>query len=163
MDRNPLPIDEVLTILATTPERLAVLTAGVAPAQLKTAPEEGEWSANEVLAHLRSCADMWGDCIERILAEDHPTIRAVNPTTWIEETDYRERAFRPSLRAFSTQRAHLVAILEPSPPRAWARAATVTGAGAVFERTVHAYASKLARHERPHIKHIERILNTVKA
>jgi hypothetical protein len=26
-----------------------------------------EWSAVEVLAHLRACGDVWGGCIARIL------------------------------------------------------------------------------------------------
>ncbi len=95
-----------------------------------------------------------------MLAEDHPTLRAVNPTTWIKRTDYPELEFPPSLHAFVTQRADLLAVLEPLPPAGWARAATVTGAGRVLQRTVLSYAAWLARHERPHLKQIARIVNT---
>ena len=84
MPKRSLTIEQVLTLLAETPRRIAALTAGLAPAQLHTAPNHGEWSANDVLAHLRSCADVWGNCIEVIIAQDTPTIRAVNPTTWIQ-------------------------------------------------------------------------------
>ena len=63
MPKRPLTIEQVLTLLAETPPRIAALTAGLAPAQLRTAPNHDEWSANDVLAHLRACADMWGDCI----------------------------------------------------------------------------------------------------
>jgi hypothetical protein len=55
-----LPIDIILMILKQTSPRLAKLTAGLAPAQLHTAPSVGEWSANEVLAHLRACNEVWG-------------------------------------------------------------------------------------------------------
>jgi hypothetical protein len=48
-------------------------------------------------------------------------------------------------------------------PKDWTRAATVRGAGAPLESTVHDYATRLARHERTHVKQIERILNTVNA
>ena len=156
-----LTIEQVLTLLEATPPRLAALTAGLAPAQLRTAPTPDEWSANEVLAHLRACADVWGGCIMTMLAEDRPTLRAVNPRTWIEKTDYRELDFRRSLGAFAAQRAELLAILEPLPHESWSRAATVTGAGRVLERTVLDYAQRLARHERPHVKQIERIVNTL--
>jgi len=149
-------------LLAETPPRIAALTAGLAPAQLRTAPNPGEWSANDVLAHLRSCADMWGDCIATIIAEDRPTIRAINPTTWIKKTDYPELEFRPSLRSFATQRADLLAVLEPLPHEGWSRTATVTGAGAVLARTVMTYAQWLARHERTHFKQIARIANTMR-
>ncbi len=78
---TPLTIEQVLTLLAETPPRLAALTAGATPAQLQARPGPAEWSLNEILAHLRSCADMWGGYIRTILAEDRPTFRAVNPTT----------------------------------------------------------------------------------
>ncbi len=156
MPEKPLPIEQVLTLLAQTPPRIAALTADLAPAQLRTAPNQGEWSANDVLAHLRACADVWGDCIAAILAE-MPALRAVNPRTWIKQTDYLDLEFRPSLQAFATQRAGLLAVLEPLPREAWSRAATVSGAGKALERTVHFYAQWLATHERPHVKQIARI------
>ena len=114
-----------------------------------------------MLAHLRACADMWGKCIAVILSEDRPTIKAVNPTTWIKKTNYCEQEFKPSLQAFTAQRAELLAMLKPLAPEAWSRMATVTGAGKPRERTVHTYAQWLANHERSHIKQIERIVNTL--
>ena len=161
MPSRSLTSAQVLTMLAATPPRIAALTAGLLPAQLHTAPAPDEWSANEVLAHLRACADMWANCIVEIIAHDRPTLRAVNPTTWINKTDYREQAFQPSLDAFTTQRADLLAVLEPLAPEGWARAATVTGAGNVLERTVLFYAQWLAGHERQHLKQLERIVNTM--
>jgi hypothetical protein len=161
MPSGSLSIEQVLTMLAATPPRIAALTAGLGPAQLRTAPNPDEWSANEVLAHLRACADMWGNCIAAMIAQDRPALRAVNPRTWIRKTDYLEQEFQPSLRAFTAQRSQLLAVLEPLPPEGWARRATVTGAGAVLERTVLFYAQWLARHERPHVKQIERIVNSL--
>jgi hypothetical protein len=79
----------------------------------------------------------------------------------MEKTDYREQEFQPSLQAFTAQRADLLAMLEPLAPGSWSRAATVTGAGKPLIRTVHFYAQWLAIHERPHIKQIERIANTM--
>ena len=87
---------------------------------------------------------MWGGCIAAILAEDRPTIKAINPTTWINSTNYRELEFQPSLDAFTAQHAALQ-----------------TGAGKPLERTVIFYAQWLAHHERPHIKQIARIVNAL--
>ncbi len=157
----PLTIKQVLTLLAEAPPRLASLTEGLTPAQLRATPNQGEWSANDVLAHMRSCADVWGNCIAEIIAQDHPTIRAVNPRTWIKSTDYPEPEFQPSLQAFANQRTALLAVLETLLPESWSRRATVTGAGKPIERTLHSFAGRLARHERPHIKQIERIVNTM--
>lgn len=163
MPRGPLSTAQLLSALAATPARIAELSAGLTDEQLQTAPAPGEWSANQVLAHLRSCADVWGECMATIISQEHPTIRAVNPTTWIERTDYPAQAFQPSLQAFAAQRGALLALLEPLPPAAWSRSATITGAGAPLERTVQAYAQRLARHEQPHIKQIQRIALALRA
>ncbi len=159
MDDTPHTIEQILTMLAAMPARLADLTAGLPPAQLLAPPEPGAWSARDVLAHLRACADMWGQAIMQILGADRPTIKAVNPTTWIKQTDYREQPFEPSLQAFTAQRSELLAVLQPLAPAAWARMATVTGAGKPRQRTVYTYAQWLANHERSHLKQVERIVD----
>lgn len=162
MSDRLLSVDQVLTILPDTPKRIAALTSGLTEDQLHTAPSPGEWSVNEVLAHLRSCADVWGGCIETMLAEDRPTLRAVNPTTWIKSTDYAEQQFRPSLQAFTGQRADLLSVLEPLRPEDWSRSAIVTGAGRPLERTVQFYAQWLARHERSHYRQIRSTVDAVR-
>jgi hypothetical protein len=98
-----------------------------------------------------------------ILNQDNPTIRAVNPRTWIKSTDYLDREFEPSLQAFTAQRAELLSVLHGIPPKAWLRAARVTGAGKALERTVQTYAESIAVHERPHLKQIMRIVSAVTA
>jgi hypothetical protein len=160
MTNKYLPIDKILAILKETPPRLAYLTPGLAPAELHTAPSAGEWSVNEVLAHLRACADVWGSYyIMTILAQDKPTIKARNPRTWIKNTDFLEQEFQPSLRAFTNQRESLLAVLEPLPPEDWARTNTLIGAGKPLQQTLLSHADGLARHERAHLKQIERTLN----
>ena len=156
-----LTIEQALVLLEATPPRLAALADGVTPAQLRAAPAPNEWSANDVLAHLRACADMWGKYIMAMLAEDRPTLRAVNPRTWIEQTNYRELDFQPSLQAFASQRAELLAVLKPLPADGWVRSAIITGAGKPLTLTVLSYAERLARHERPHVKQIERVVTTL--
>jgi hypothetical protein len=158
-----LAIDKILTILKETPPRLAKFTSGFIPAQLHTAPSAGEWSVNEVLAHLRACEDVWGSYyIMTILAQDHPTIKARNPRTWIKSTDYLEQNFQSSLRAFAKQRKKLLTVLESLSPKDWARTNTLIGAGKHLQQTLLSHADGLARHERAHLKQIERTLNTLK-
>jgi hypothetical protein len=161
--RSSFTIEQVLTLLEETPKRIAAATSGLTEAQLHRAAERGEWSANEVLAHVRACADVRGEPIRTIVAEDHPTFRAVNPLTWIETTDYFDLEFRRSFRAFTKQRADLLALLKRLPRKDWSRGATVTGAGAPLQRTVLFYAQWVARHERPHVKQIARIAATMHA
>jgi hypothetical protein len=112
-----------------------------------------------MLVHLRSCSVMWGMYIGVILSENKPTYKAVSPTTWIMQTDYREQDFKPSLQAYTTQRAGLLALLKPLPPDSWSRVAIVTGAGKPRQRSVYTYAQWLANHERSHLKQFKNIVD----
>lgn len=156
--KRMLTSDRTLALLAENPRRMRELRKGSGRAELHAPPARGEWSANGVLAHLRACADVWGGCIARILADETPTLRAVNPRTWIKQTDYLEQDFARSFNAFVAQRAALLRVLERLSPRDWERWATVTGAGKPLERTVLFYAQWLGDHERPHVKQMERIV-----
>jgi hypothetical protein len=155
-----LPSDQILAILKETPPRLKKLTSELKPVQLNNAPGTGEWSANAVLAHLRACDDVWGNYyIMTILAQQKPMIKARNPRTWFKETDYLEQVFQSSLRAFTKQRKKLLSVLESLSPKDWARTNTLIGAGKPLQQTLLSHADGLARHERAHLKQIERTLN----
>ena len=162
MPNKTLTIEKVLDILDGTPRRIDQLTAGLPPSLLRTAPAGGEWSANDVLAHLRACADVRGGALLRIIAEDRPTIRAVDPRSYLTQTDHLDLEFQTSIAAFAAQRQELMAALHRLPRDDWLRMATVTGAGAVLERTVLFYGQWLAGHERAHVKQIGRIVNAIR-
>lgn len=157
-----LPIEKILTFLAEHPSRIAAATAGLTAAQVRARPAPDEWSANDVLAHLRACADVWGSYIARILAEDKPAFRAVSPRTYIHQTGYPDQDFQPSLQAFIVQRADLLAVLESLAPEGWERQAIVTAVGKPIVRTVHTYSDRLARHEREHVRQIQQIAEAMR-
>lgn len=148
-------------MLAAGPPRIADLTAGLTPGQLVAPPAPGEWSLRDILAHLRACNDMWGGCIRLLLEEDRPVFKAMNPVTWVKQTDYLAVDFRPSFAALAGDRAALVAQLEPLPAEAWSRGGTALVAGRPRERTVSSYAHWLANHERSHLKHIARLARDI--
>ncbi len=154
MARQLMTTEQILSILRGTPERLRGLTGDLTEDELRAAAEPGQWSVTEIAAHLRSCADVWGRAIETIATTDHPTLRAVSPTTWIKSTDYRDLAFAPSWQAFGKQRDRLLALLGHLPDQGWSRTATVVGGGRPLELTVHSCADRLARHERAHCRQV---------
>lgn len=162
MYESSLTPHQLLDLLAAAPGRLLALTEGLTPAQLRMPPQPGEWSLTEVLAHLRSCADVWGGYIDTLLNQDAPTFRAVNPTTYMKRTDYPRLEFHPSLEAFSAQRAALLDLLRPLRPEAYSRSGTALTAGKPIVRTVHTYIEWLAVHERSHFKPIARIVDKVR-
>lgn len=157
-----LTIEQVLSALEEQPKTIARLTNRLGPGQLRHVPANGEWSLNDVLAHLRACADMWGKYMALIAEQDHPTFRAVNPRTWIDSTNYPDLEFEASFRAYRAQRTQLVKFLRSLAKAQWSRSATVTGGGSPRERTVLEYARWLANHERSHLRQIVRLSEAVR-
>ncbi|MGE5594657.1 MAG: DinB family protein [Hyphomicrobiales bacterium] len=156
MVAKPMTPEQAMELLEAAPRRIEAAVRGLPAGLLRVRPAEGEWSLNEVLAHLRACADVRGGAIREILAAPHPVIRAMDPRTWMAKTDYPDLDFDVSFAAFRKQREELLAALAELPPEGWVRAATVKGAGKPLERTVRDYAEWVAIHERPHLKQIER-------
>lgn len=148
---------EILNVLSDSSSRIEAAAAGLSDAQLASRPESEEWSPVEILGHLRACADVWGDQrIGGMLSEDEPTMRAVNPKRWMRDMDYDAVPFRTSFEAFSIQRRELLKRLQSISPSDWQRGATLTGGGAPRRYSVHSEADAIARHERAHIKQIEK-------
>ena len=151
MPGRTLTVDEVMAILPETPRRIAALTVGLTPTELRATPGPDAWSVNYVLAHLRACHDVLGGNILRIVSEDTPTWRRESPRSWIRKTDYPDWEFAPAFTAFKNQRTELLRVLEPLPPDGWDRVAMVTERdGEIEPRNVRYYGDWLAEHERQH-------------
>ena len=120
-----LTVDEIMAILPETPRRIADLTKGLTPAQLRASPEPGAWSVNDVMAHLRACHDVLGGNTLRILAEDRPVWKGMNP---------RAGSRRPTIRNGSSR-----------PPSRCSRSSAPTCCAGVVLGTVGSTASDLMR------------------
>lgn len=162
MPKLLVPIKKAMTLLQEQPKQIAELTAGLSKRQLHKPPEPGEWSCVELLGHLRTCSDMWGQAIDKILAENQPTFKAVNPRTWAAQVDYNQQNFAPSFATYNRQRIELLRQLNALKANDWLRCATVLIAGKATERSVHFYADWLAVHERTHIKQFKKTVAAVR-
>ena len=149
-------IRAVLTALSETPKQLARITRGCSDRQLHRPPEPGAWSAQEIVAHLQACAEVWGGSIERMIAEDRPTIRYVSPRSWIKKSDYLQQSFHACLSAFSDRRATLVETLRALDRIDWSRGATFTATTLGREATVLSYGRRIADHEAQHLVQLQR-------
>ena len=156
-----LEIESLLKSLAEAPQRMASVTNDLKLARLHAKPDTDAWSANDILAHLRSCADVWGKGILAMIAQDNPTLRYVSPRTWIRKTKYLEQDFHASLQAYTKQRNELLAALQPLPIEGWARPAIFTGTTRGRNQTVLSYARRIVDHENEHLYEIDGILKLV--
>jgi len=163
MKVSPAETESVLRLLAATPRRIASLSRDVEISKLHFRPHPDSWSTNDILAHLRACADVWGKSIVEMIIRDHPKLRYISPRSWIRKTDYLELEFRGSLKAFTDQRRELLRALKGLAIKDWSRSATFTTTTRGHEQTVFSYACRIAEHEHKHCDQIEAVLKLASA
>jgi hypothetical protein len=155
-----LTVEATLEILRGTIPRLTALTHGAPPEHLTAVTSYG-WSVNDQLAHLRSCQEVLGGNMLRIVREDHPAWKATSPRRGQER--YFGTAWDAAFSAFRDGRDELLATLDGLAPESWQRTATVTAPpNTVYEYSTLYYGDWLARHERSHLDHMARILEELK-
>ena len=151
-------IQAILKRLADTPRQVTRVARGVSTDELHRKPTPDAWSAHEILAHLQACAEVWGGSIDRMLTEEHPTIRYVSPRSWIRKTDFLEQDFRTLLDRFAIRRKALLETLTALEATGWTRRATVTGTTRGRDATVLVYATRIADHEVHHLPQFRRAI-----
>ena len=162
MARELMTMEQILSILRDTPERLRGLAGDLTEARLRAAPEPGEWSVTEIAADLRSCADVWGQAIETIAGTDYPTIRAVS-SDHLDRAYGLSRASVPFVVAGVQEAARSAArcARTPSRPGLVAKRHRTRGWHTTKELTVHSYAHRLARHERTHWRQVAKTVRAL--
>jgi hypothetical protein len=154
MKASSADIEKFVQILSETPLRISRATMGVGEARLQAKADKISWSVNDILAHLRSCADLWTYSIYALLAEPEPIFSDINERKWAKVTRYAELPFDDSFQVFSMQRGNLLRILTALPFESWERSAII------FERkhTIFTQTRRMAKHEQEHCEQIESLL-----
>lgn len=153
----------LLRLLAETPVRLAAMTSTLKSEHLAHKVNDDEWTVNEILAHLRVCAEVWGQRILVMISQDQPTLRYVSPRTVAKKCDYATQPFGLSLSEFSRQRHDLIQQLRALAQEAWSRGATFTGTTKGREQTILSYVQRIVDHEAAHLAQVEQILHGAKS
>jgi len=147
-------IELVLRLLTETPHHIATVTEALNDSQLHQRPDEKNWSANEILAHLRACADVWGQTIVAMLQDDEPALKDVSPRTWLKKTNYPELPFQESYRDFVDQRRALIQTLSDLTLADWSRGAMIKDR----RHTIFSQARRMALHEVTHCQQLETLV-----
>ena len=136
------------------PAKLKKASKGASERALATPPAKGEWSATELIAHLRACADVWSKSIDRMLDEDEPTIRYVSPRGVMKKPEYWDEPFTSAFKTYTDGRKALVDTLRSLSAAQWKRGAAIKGRSRAHE-TVLDYARNIASHEAAHLEQFE--------
>jgi DinB superfamily len=147
-------VESYLAILAKSPKRIAQAVRGFDETRLCLRADVKPWRVKDILAHLRSCSDLWTHSIYAMLAENEPVFSGINERTWAKVTRCAKLPFHESFQMFSLQRKSLVIVLRDVPFEAWERS------GIIFERrhSVFTQTRRMAKHENEHCEQIESML-----
>jgi hypothetical protein len=149
-------IERHLGLLSSSLDRIASHTQNLGEDQLHYRTREKEWSISEILAHLRSCSDVWGNTVEAMLTEENPLLPDIHPRQWLKRTNYLHLQFAESFQALTNQRAHLLSVLKQLTLEDWSRSATIGRR----KHTVFSQVRRMAKHEAGHVTQIESMLPT---
>lgn len=148
-------IEDLLSRLEDTPGRYAHLLRGRDEALLTARPGADDWSAREILAHVRAGDDLLTGRIYVILVRENPPFLEVNERRWDEIAGYVEYPLDLLLDSYALRRRELVLTLRRIGLSDWKR----TGEHAKRGRmTVYTIAKHISDHEIEHLTQLEGVL-----
>jgi hypothetical protein len=148
---TPKEIESHVAALSETLRRLHVLHDRCSDADLAKAPADGAWSANAVLAHLRSCQQVWSSTLYAMLLDDSPELPDIHPRAWGRLMEFPRRPFSENLTAFEFERGDLLHVLRDLAAADWSRTARIRGR----EVSVFSQVRRMADHEKGHWDQLE--------
>lgn len=155
---TPAEIEKHLTLLDQTPMRIAAACSDLDEIILHNSPNSQEWSATQILGHLRACEALWSFSIYAMLAYAQPMLPLLDERQWARTARYERFKFHESFQAFSLKRGELLGVLRPSPLESWTRTADM--GGRIY--TVFSQVRRMALHEDEHCQQMETLLIKMK-
>lgn len=148
-------IQECLQILKDTPQRIWNCLGHHSEEALRKPPARDEWSAVQILSHVRSGIDVWSYSIYAMLILDNPQLAFIHPRVWDKKIRYKDVSFAESFQTYEIERRKLLHTLERLSFEDWGRTCTFTGKKNVFN--IFMQASRIAGHEVAHCQQLEAI------
>ena len=145
---SPAPIQSPISLLSKTPEILETLLRGVPGEMLQWKPAADRWSIAEVLGHMVTIEQLYGDRARSIAMENVPELeKFVAPP----ESELRKKTVRQNLEEFVALRRPLVVFLSSIPSASGERTGKHAELGEV---TLSQMLHELANHDLGHLRQI---------
>jgi uncharacterized damage-inducible protein DinB len=151
-----LPLEQRRARLARTADELAAAIRGQTDAAVSRRPDAKNWSAKEVVCHLRDAEELFMDRFTVIMAIDEPTLAAAAPDRWAEERQYFRDDAHAAFATFRTRRGESLEFLKTLPAEAYRRAGVHVTRGKI---TIDDLVSHMAWHDDNHLDQLKRALD----
>jgi DinB family protein len=169
------PLEQRLARLVGTADELAEAIRDRSAAQLSRRPDAANWSATEIICHLRDIEEL---CILRfhtMLVMEDPAVFVVgappsdparwgiggdvpfplDPSRWVDDRQYSRSDARQALAAFGRRRREVLTLLRSLPPEQWKRGSIHPAHGRV---TFEEWTAGMAGHDDNHLDQLRRAL-----
>ena len=146
-----MPINDLLDQYATGPALLGEAVAGMTDEELRAKPVPDRWSTLEVLCHLSDTEAVYAERMKRVVAEDEPPLRSLDPDVWLPRLAYHRREADEELRLIELIRAQMLRILRSLSPGEFQRTGFHSEAGQI---TLETLLERVSNHIPHHVEFI---------
>lgn len=112
-------------------ELVAVVTTGAAGPELDYSPGPERWTVRQIVGHLADSEIVCVDRFRRVIAEDNPTLMAIDEKAWAEKLDYGRRRFSQMVETFRRIRGENYELLNGLAEETFHRAGTHSERGRI--------------------------------
>jgi len=149
-------LDEQLARMERTVNDYAAVVKNVSDAQLTKRPDPKNWSAKEVVCHVRDIEESFMMRFLSIVAMDDPKFLPVEPDRWAVERQYQRNDVQEALAALRTRREETLRFLRGLKPEQWERGGIHATRGRM---TIKDFVELMAWHDDNHLDQLKRALD----
>ena len=149
-------LDEQLARMERTINDYAAVVKNVSDAQLTKRPDPKNWSAKEVICHVRDIEESFMMRFLSIMAMDDPKFLPVEPDRWAVDRQYQRNDVQEALAAFKTRREETLRFLRGLKPEQWERGGIHATRGRM---TLKDFVELMAWHDDNHLDQLKRALD----
>jgi hypothetical protein len=153
--RMKLPVAENLERMERAADDLAAAIRGSGDAALSRRPDAKNWSAKEVVCHLRDAEEYLMLRVWMSATLNEPAFPAADPERWAEDRQYHRNDVAEALAAFRRKREESLAFFRKLAPADWQCAGISPVRGRL---TIADQAAILAWHDDNHLDQLKRAL-----
>jgi hypothetical protein len=146
-----MPINELQDQYAAGPRLVREAVGGMTDDELRAKPVPGRWSTLEVLCHLSDVETVYAERMKRVIAEDEPPLRSLDPDVWLPRLGYHRRDAEEELRLIELIRRQMLRILRSLAPGEFQRTGFHSEAGQI---TLETLLERVTNHIPHHVEFI---------
>lgn len=149
------PLAQRLARMERTPDDLTAAVHGLSETVLSQRPDDKNWSAKEIICHLRDTEESYTVRAQTALAMENPTFLSNDPDRWAAERQYLRNDAAEALDSFRSRRQEALALFKKLSPAEVQR----TCIHPLFGRiTIDHIVGLLAWHDDNHLDQLKRAL-----